>query len=178
MPKHLLIFIGLCLLMAGLSVPARAEGLEDAFIRALYTATAAAVGDPEKTRQLLEENLDEYFTRKSNLTQVIIDTPPQKTTSTRDKIEVIDDVVRGYSVMRVERYKSKIVSIKYTDDRQYATVTYTTASSGTISLAVPGDGYKAAKYEDGEGCVDQLGLEGTKIKILQSACNEKIVVKK
>lgn len=178
MPKRLLALVCLCLFFIDMPSPSYAEGLNDVSIRALYAKTAAIVDDPEKMLQMMEDKLDDHFTLKSNLTQIIGDGPPQTTVSTFDKTKAIDNALRGYSVMQVDHYQNKVTGIKYSDDHKYATVTDTTASSGIINVPVPEGGYAAIRYEDGEGCVDQLTLAEEKIKFLQSVCNEKFVVGK
>lgn len=169
--------LAIILALACLALPAYAETLDDASIRALYAEAATNVGDPQKTRAFMEQRLDEHYSVKIHLIQDIGGAPEQDATSNFIKVEVIENALRGYGVMQADHYKNRIVKIKRAKDGASVYVTDETVSSGTISVALPGGGYKAARYAEAESCVKQLGMVGGTLKFLQGACNEKFAVK-
>lgn len=165
-------------LILNVSSHAEVSQLDSASIRVFYDEITRAVGDAERSRSLMEERLADRYLLETNLTQVLGDNPQVATQSSFDKRQVISNALRGYSIMHVDHYMKKIIDIRFSADHIFAYVTTTTASSGSIDVPTERTNSSKTRYEDGEGCIDQLTLTDTKIRLLRSVCNEKFVVKK
>lgn len=165
------------LLVAGLTLPCRADTLDDASIRKFYADSKSVMRQPDKLQGFLEAHLDDNYSSHDNILQTIDDAPPQSSVEDEDKAQTIADGVKGAKIMTFDTLQNNILSIKYADDHNAAYVSDSTLSSGLISLPTA-NGVTTLHYQEGAGCVDRLAIVANTLKMMQSACNSQLTIKK
>lgn len=178
MRKSRLIWSCLCFCFIVTTAPVRAEVLGDSSIHKFYDDMVTARNDPDKMRRVMEENFAESYVLKLNTSQTVGGNPPIFSSDSFNKMESIENTMNTYSAMQMRDFKHTIGAIEYSADKKFATVTSTLASSGLINIPLDGGNFMLARYNDEKACDDKLVLEGTAIRLLQSACKEKLVIKR
>lgn len=172
--KHLLWLFALAPIL--LSPAARAESLDDATIRKIYTDAAQAIHDADKSRRLMNERFDDNFIMHSEIVRAVGNNPPEKSSEDKNKAQAIHDVVNGIMQTNVEDYDNRVISIQYSGNNAQALVDDQTSSSGTISVPQKDGQYTLVRYAARETCTDTLALVDTTVKIMKSDCSDQIAL--
>ena len=84
--------------------------------------------------------------------------------------------MKSSGTMTIEDYRYAVTNIKMSDDKKFAYVQDTTASTGTMALNDPTGHSLTAHYTASQGCLDLLTLKSEKIVHLKSECNAKLTL--
>ncbi len=165
-------FLRLCLVALLASFPlssAKAERLNEASIRHMYDESAAAIRDPDQTRLLMEERLDDSFTLKTNQIIALSDGRGQSSSRVLDKAGTMDEEILSGRTTEIEDYHHTILNIQFSDDKKFADVRDATLSSGLIKMETAEGQKKSAKFGASQECLDLVTLKDQTLTILKSA---------
>ena len=86
--------------------------------------------------------------------------------------------MKSMATMKMDSYESTIASIQYSGDKKFAYVKDASTSAGTVSIPAQAGQFDTLNYEAKESCSHIMSLVDSKIKIMQSQCDDQIAFKK
>lgn len=156
---------------------ALSEQLDDQTIRQIYAQADGLTRNPKSgnMNEFLEKRLAANFERVGSIISVIPEKPEQVTPIAFNKAQTVEYAVKGANSATIKTYEHKIVDIKYSQDSQYAFVSSTESTSGTLNPP-EGSSSKGIPFNSASACIDTLTLVKAAIVFVRSECTNKIAV--
>lgn len=164
-------FIKACIVAVALTPACGwAETLDDKDIRAVAVENDGPL-NAEKTLANMQKRLDDDFVTMAALTRVVDNDPAVVSNEAYSKKEMIENAMQNLKSMKsMSENKTKVIEIRYSDDKKFAYVSDEQKVVGTMDLLLKNGKTGLVSVDAVTKCKNTLTLKDEIIRILRSDC--------